>query len=58
MWAVGEHGAIVRFDGDTFRPVRPGWFGPNLTSVRPDGEGGVWVAGLNGFIGRWRPAGD
>ncbi|MEQ9497752.1 MAG: hypothetical protein RIT81_12860 [Deltaproteobacteria bacterium] len=58
VWAVGEHGAIVRFDGEVFRPVRPDWFGPNLTSVRPDGEGGMWVAGLNGFIGRWRPAGD
>jgi len=54
VWAVGERGLIMHFDGRIWRQERVGGL-PTLTSVRGRARDDVWIAGCapNGLVSHW-----
>ncbi|MFW5739540.1 MAG: hypothetical protein ACOC1F_04165 [Myxococcota bacterium] len=64
-WAVGQHGAILRFDGTLLSCTRPDgeYWSPlktDLHAVALDAQGALWAAGEDGILtfdnGAWQMA--
>ena len=52
VWAVGDRGTILHFDGAAWNPVPSGVL-DRLTGVWAAGPSEAWVSGTNGAILRW-----
>jgi hypothetical protein len=53
VWAVGDHGTALRWDGRIWRAVPTGTAEP-LFAVSGGAEGTVWIAGAHGALLEWR----
>lgn len=52
VWAVGDNGTILHYDGRTWRAV-PSGVSERLTGVWAASPGEAWVSGTNGALLRW-----